>query len=571
MSPNLHVAWANLLFEGFVAAGVQDVVLSPGSRSTPLALAAGSNPKLRVHVVLDERQGGFFALGQARRTGRPSVVVCTSGTAAAHYLPALLEAREAGVPIIVLTADRPWEAHHVHSSQTTDQLKLFGDAVRGFFAMGTPEAEALGAVARTAQHAVALSRGPRPGGVHVNAPFRKPLEPAPGSPVPDVTATRTQVLGSEARLTADGRRALVELVRHARRTLFVAGPAIGSMASARNSMHFALEVTGGALLAETPSGLRSGASLRHADALVPLLEGALAPDLVITLGLPVVSTALQNWLARSAVPRLVVAPAGWPDPWSTAAMLMPLDAERALEELVQAWHAESDAAWRTALHAADAKLDATLANVFEHGLLAPPVLNEPAIARAVTRALPAESTLLVGNSLPVRDLDVFGGRSPHPFVCLHQRGVAGIDGLLAGAAGVASVADGPVVLYAGDVSFLHDAGALALLSRVRTPLVIVAVNNDGGRIFHELPVARNLDLAAPLRDLFVTPHGHSLRDVATGFGVTAHRVDSLATLEHTLADALRAPRCTVIEAVVPPDAGTDLRRAWRELAKAALS
>lgn len=571
MSCNLHVAWASLLFEGFVASGVQDVVLSPGSRSTPLALAAGAHPKLRVHVVLDERQGGFFALGQARRTGRPSVVVCTSGTAAAHYLPALLEAREAGVPMLVLTADRPWDAHHVHSSQTTDQLKLFGDAVRGFFALGTPESDALGRVARTAQQAVALARGPQPGGVHINAPFRKPLEPTPGAPMPDRTAACIAVLDTESRLSADGRDALAQLVRDARRPLFVAGPATNALQPARDSMHLALKATGGVLLAEAASGLRSHDSLRHADALVPLLEGELAPDLVISLGLPVVSTALQNWLARFTAPRLVMASASWPDPWSNAAMLMPLDVERGLGELVHAWQPQHDTRWHAALHAADARIEAVLADAFERGMLAPPVLNEPAIARAVTRALPAGCTLMIGNSLPVRDLDVFGGHSEHAFTCVHQRGVAGIDGLLAGAAGVASVVSEPVVLYLGDVSFLHDAGALALLARVRTPLVIVAVNNDGGRIFHELPVARNASLAGPLRELFVTPHGLSLRDVAAGFGVTARRVDTLDALTHELAAALRSARCTVIEAVVAPDAGTGLRRAWRELAKAALS
>lgn len=568
---NVHVAWAKLLFEGFVAAGVQDVVLSPGSRSTPLALAAAAEPGLRVHVVLDERQGGFFALGQARLTGRPSVVVCTSGTAAAHYLPALLEAREAGVPIVVLTADRPWEAQHVHSAQTTDQTKLFGDAVRGFFALGTPEPQplALAAVARVAQQAVAVAQGPVPGGVHVNAPFRKPLEPEIGHDVPVVHAQRTAVLRTEARLDDESRRALSELVRDCRRPLFLAGPRAGSMQDAGRAMSAALEATRGVLLAEATSGLRAQ-SLLHADSLLPLLEGAAAPDVVVTLGLPPVSTALQNWLARSRVPRLVVAPAGWPDPWSSAAMIMPLSVAGGLHELVQAWQSQAEGTWRASLRSADDALDAALARAFADGVLAPrPVLNEPTIARALVRALPASATLVVGNSLPVRDLDVFGGRGE--FACVHQRGVAGIDGLLSGAAGTASVARGPVALYVGDVSFLHDAGALATLSRVTSPVVVLVVNNDGGRIFQELPVARDASLAKPLEDLFVTPHGHSLCDVAAGFGVAVRRVEQLATLERALHEALASPHCTVIEAVVAPHAGTDLRRAWREHARTVVS
>lgn len=568
---NLHVAWAKLLFEGFVAAGVQHVVLSPGSRSTPLALAAAAEPGLQVHVVLDERQGGFFALGQARLTGRPSVVVCTSGTAAAHYLPALLEAREAGVPIVVLTADRPWEAHHVHSAQTTDQLKLFGDAVRGFFGLGTPESQplALAAVARTAQQAVALARGPVPGGVHVNAPFRKPLEPALGHPVPSVQAVRTVVLGTEAHLDDDARRALAERVRACRRPVFVAGPAIGSMQNARAAMQLALDVTGGVLVAEATSGLRAH-SLLHADQLVPLLEGAAAPDLIVTVGLPPVSTALQNWLSRSTAPRLVMAPAGWPDPWSSASMLLPLGAAHGLGELARAWQTRGDPTWRASLHAADQALETELGRAFENGVLAPhSALNEPAIARALVSTLPVSATLVVGNSLPVRDLDVFGGRGD--FATVHQRGVAGIDGLLSGAAGAASVARGPVVLYAGDVSFLHDAGALAVLARATTPVVVLVVNNDGGRIFQELPVARDARLSEALRDLFIVPHGHSLCNVAAGFGVAALRVDQLVSLERALREALTAKHCTVIEAVVAPDAGTDLRRAWREHARTIVS
>jgi len=562
---NLHVAWAKLLFEGFVAAGVHDVVLSPGSRSTPLALAAGANEALRVHVVLDERQAGFFALGQARVTGRPSVVVCTSGTAAAHYLPSLLEAREAGVPMVVLTADRPWEAHHASSSQTTDQIKLFGDAVRGFFALGTPEAHelALAAVTRVAAQAVALSQGPVAGGVHVNAPFRKPLEPVPGSPIPELVAKPTLRLETEARLVPAAQDTLADQLAGARRPLFLAGPAtevvgLHVLASLQNTLHR----TGGVLLAEATSGLRSETSLLHGEALLPRLETDLAPDVIVTLGLPVVSTALQNWLARTPIPRVVVAQAGWPDPWSRADLLVPLSLPAGLDAVAHAWGRPADSSWHDAVRAADAALESAQLHAFESGVLdSVGALSEPVIARRLARALPASSALVIGNSLPVRDLDVFGGAVRAR--CLHQRGVAGIDGLLAGAAGTASVAAGPVALYVGDVSFLHDAGALALLAQARTPLVVLVVNNDGGRIFHELPVAKRPELEERVNRLFVTPHGHSLAAIAAGFGVKSERLDRAADLDRALQEALVHPGATVLEAVVPPAQGTALRTAWR--------
>jgi len=181
--PVLHVAWAELLLQSLAHAGVREVVVSPGSRSTPLALAADASTALRSHFIVDERTAGFIALGQARVTVRPTVLVCTSGTACAHYFPALIEASMSGVPMIVLTADRPWELQQTGASQTIDQTRLFGGFVRMFAALGAPEPSdgALRAVARTAAQAVAKSLGPEPGPVHVNVPFRKPLEPGVAS------------------------------------------------------------------------------------------------------------------------------------------------------------------------------------------------------------------------------------------------------------------------------------------------------------------------------------------------------------------------------------------------------
>lgn len=572
MAENLHVAWARLLLSGFAAAGVQDVVLSPGSRSTPLALAA-AHCGLRVHVVIDERQAGFFALGQARRSGRPSVVVCTSGTAAAHYLPSLLEAREAGVPMVVLTADRPWEAHHVHSAQTTDQLKLFGDAVCGFFALGTPEHHelALAAVARTAAQAVARSLGPLRGGVHVNAPFRKPLEPRPGSPILELACAPPRVLGTEARLDEAATTLLADRLRARSRLLVLAGPSLEhDVRSAHDALKRLLELSGGVCVAESTSGLRDAESLRHGEALIPTLRGPDAPDVIVQLGLPVVATALQNWLSSCDVPRLVVGDVRFTDPWSRAELVLPLSTRAGLEAITAAWSSGSAEPWRRSLRATDERLEQLLARALKDGDLATRGdLGEPLIARTLSRALPPSCAVLVGNSLPVRDLDVFGAPLRGPV--LHQRGVAGIDGLLAGAAGIASAHEGPVLLYIGDVSFLHDAGALALLATVRTPLVIVAVNNDGGRIFHELPIAKDSSLSTPLESLFVTPHGQSPARIATGFGVAARRVERVAELERALAEALDAPHATVIEAVVPPSSGTEQRRAWRALTKQALA
>lgn len=176
---DLHSAWARLFFSSLASAGLREIVISPGSRSTPLALAAAAEARLRVHVLIDERDAAFFALGQARRSGRASALLCTSGTAAAHYLPAILEASQSHVPLLAITADRPWEAYDAASAQTLDQVKLYGDAVRHYAELGLPDASpgALAAVVRIAAQALYATTAPRPGPVHLNARFRKPLEP----------------------------------------------------------------------------------------------------------------------------------------------------------------------------------------------------------------------------------------------------------------------------------------------------------------------------------------------------------------------------------------------------------
>lgn len=556
--PNLALAWAELMLRGFCAAGVRDLVLSPGSRSTPLAIAAARIEALRVHVVIDERQAGFFALGQARVTQRPSVVVCTSGTAAAHYLPALLEAREAGVPLIVLTADRPWEAQHVASAQTTDQTRMFGEAVRGAFELACPEDEplALAALARTAAQATALACAPRPGGVHVNAPFRKPLEPS-AEPIPSFACTPPLQLRTTATLHPEARESLRALCAGKRRVLLLAGPALlQDTQVAQDGTFDVLRERGVVIAAESASGLRAY-SLAHLDAFCTFLrDPANAPDLVLCVGLPPVSSALQAWLAQATMTRVVIAEHVWADPWSSARAIVPLGRAEGLAEILPLLD-ELDRPWAARAHALDARLER--AQRARHAA----ALLESTVARVVAAHA---SWLLVGNSLPIRDLDVFGGK--HRATVLHQRGVAGIDGLLAGACGSAAVCNAPLMVYLGDVSFLHDVGALALLTEVKAPLPVVVVNNDGGRIFQELPLGAREGLEAIVDRHFVTPHGRDLSAIARGFGLHAHRVHDEPTLQHTLEAALRAPHATVIEVVVDAHASKHDRAAWRREAEA---
>lgn len=577
---NLHIAWARLFLRAAASAGVTDVVLSPGSRSTPLALAAASTPGLRLHVVVDERSAAFFALGQARVTGRPSLLVCTSGTAGAHYLPAIIEAHEAFVPLIAVTADRPWELQDAAAPQTIDQRKLFGGFVRRYAELGLPDAapSALAAVPRIAVQAVTSALAPVPGPVHVNAQFRKPLEPvAVSGPEPwqaqiDALMERggPRVFASS---TAPDEAAIAEIsarIARAERGLIACGPAPLAAAASRDAILDLARITGFPLLAEATSQLRFGGDARGAircssfDALLRagLLRGAESPDLVLEIGAPPTSSAYAELAARLGPARFVIAPHGWGDPSSSAAAMIFADPAELARRVGARIAPRAPAAWAEDLARAD-----RIANELAALACSGEALSEAAIARAMIDA-PEGALLAIGNSTPVRDLDAYCPASPRSLGVLHQRGASGIDGLVSGAAGARSVASQPVGLLLGDVSLAHDLGALGLLSAnaSRGPLVAVVVQNGGGRIFDHLPIASISGLDEVYERCFATPPRVDFAHAAAAFGVTFARAGTRAALDEALAAAWSRPGPTLIEAVAPAREGAKrLARLWSDL------
>ena len=581
---NLHLAWARLLVHGLASSGVKNVVISPGSRSTPLVLAAAQERGLTCHTIIDERSAAFFALGQARVTGLPTVLICTSGTAAAHYLPAIIEANESFLPLVALTADRPWEAYDVASPQTIDQVKLFGGHVRHFFDVGTPEASGavLRGVVRIAAQAVARALGPTPGPVHINAHFRKPLEPV------DVAGRESWQDDVDALLargapdvrvapTALDKDAVEELARAclaARRGLIACGPSgfpvDESLAAAVSTLALA---TGFPVLAEATSQVRFGPSADGVvicgafDALLRSPRWSEPPELVIELGSTPVSGAYATYVAQHAsVPRWVIAPHGWHDAFNSASTIVQAS-PAAFAFATAAWVTAADDGRPRTWARRWSEADAVAWSLAERDW-AGPALTEGSIARILSRMLPERSCLMVGNSSPVRDLDTYAPPHGRPIRVLHQRGASGIDGLVSGAAGVRSVVNVPVALYLGDVSLLHDLGGLAIAARAGGPLAIVVVQNDGGRIFEQLPLGRRTELADALTEHFVTPHGLSFDHAAGMFGLPYRRATTTAELEGSLAGALEHAGCTLIEAVVSPRDGNERRqRLWRDVAE----
>jgi 2-succinyl-5-enolpyruvyl-6-hydroxy-3-cyclohexene-1-carboxylate synthase len=567
----LLTEWASLLMGSLAEAGVRDVVISPGSRSTPFVIAASREPSLRCHVVIDERSAGFFALGLARASGRPTLLLCTSGTAPAHYFPAVIEASQSFVPLLVLSADRPFDLQDCAAPQTVDQLKLFGDHVRRFVELGLPDATpvTLRALRRTAAQVVFDSTWPTPGPVHLNARARKPLEPiAARDEAERLASERVRASASRplVRAFAPAPKAssesidfLVDAISKSKRGLIVAGPAAIAQGQAREAVAQLVRASGLPLLCDATSQLRFGHELPMLDASDVLLGSTrfreAKPDLLVQLGPAPTAAGWEALLAALPdVNHVVVAPHGWNDPSSTASAVVFADvgeSARAVAERLGGSRSESS--WEARACLANAAAWRAVSEVLE------PLthLSEAQTARSVVGAVPESGALFVGNSLPIRHVDAYCPATTKDIAVFSQRGANGIDGLISGAAGVA--ANGrPTALLVGDVSALHDVGGLAIAREAKSPLVIVVIQNGGGRIFEQLPVARSGLSETELR-AFTTPHSLTFGAAADLFGIPYRRVDSRRELDEMLTAAFAHEGCTLIEAIVPPHEAYQLR------------
>ncbi len=588
---NLLTEWARLLLGSLRRAGVRDVVLSPGARNTPFTWAALRDEGLRCRTIIDERSAAFFAVGHAKMTGRPVVLLCTSGSAAANYFPAVVEASESGTPLLLLTADRPLELQHAAAPQTIDQARLYGTFARGHFELGTPDPRAamLRAVARIATQAVATTRSPVPGPVQVNARARKPLEPDTGE---DDEARRLSqevdrlldsvpaIYDDEAAPAPAGIEALAAACRRARRGLIVCGPESPWRAAPADDVAALARATGFPVVAEPASQQRFGAlgdrpGVAIIDAFTALLgaqrfRDGYGPDLVVQLGRPPTAAEWNRYLKRwVSAERWVIAPDGWSDPRGSAAGWLRSPAGPAVRALAralgtgaggqdpagatpeagtaatpEAGTAAARAAWVERLvganRAARTAIDESLEGEF----------TEAAAIRAIVDAVPAGGILALGNSLPVREVEIFAPAADRSLAVWSQRGANGIDGVVSGAAGAAAATGRPTTLIIGDVSFTHDVGGLAAARTVDAPLTVVVLNNGGGRIFERLPIATTLegddDFLA-----WLTPPAIDIAAAARTFGASYARAGDARALARALAAARESRGVTVVEVVVP--------------------
>jgi 2-succinyl-5-enolpyruvyl-6-hydroxy-3-cyclohexene-1-carboxylate synthase len=533
-APNRNTLWARAFVDELADAGVNAVAITPGSRSTPLTAAFDRHDDVTVFSHLDERSSAYFALGRARRTGTVTPVVSTSGTAAANFHPAVIEASQARVPMLVLTADRPPELRDSGANQTIDQEKLFGDAVRWYRDVAEPEAtpRKLRSLRTTAARALATATGTPAGPVHLNFPFRKPLEP---TPVPDDVPADLDpraALGRDGAFvdTAGGAPELDETdlqrvasALDADRGLVVAGPADPPGVDAE-SVAALSHATGFPVLADPLSGLRFGGHTRTTPVvggydgfLDPAVTGDWPdPEVVLRIGASPTSKPLRKYLARVDARQFVVDPAGgWREAEYTATDLLVADPSRLAWRLARQLQGRGgdDPGWRERWLAAD--------EVHWDVLNEADTFCEGRLLGDVAELAPDPATMFVSNSMPVRDIDRFGRPGASSLTVLGNRGASGIDGVVSTALGAGSATTDPLTLVVGDLAYYHDMNGLLALGRCDVDATVLLVNNDGGGIFHMLPIE---EFDPPFTSQFKTPHGLDFEPTADLYDLEFSRV-----------------------------------------------
>lgn len=556
---NRTTVWSKIFVDELIRCGVSTVCIAPGSRSTPLTLAFAENPNVQIYSHLDERSAAFFALGLALADDKPVAVVCTSGTATANFYPAIIEAHQSNIPLLVLTTDRPPELRHSGANQTIDQIKMYGDQVLWSVEVALPEADppdvAIRNLRTLACRAYATANGLVKGVVHLNFPFRKPLEPTP------VESDNTDIHIEENRpLTAFSRGilfpdaaqvdALADVINSHERGLIICGPRCPEGAFPQAVAELSRR-SGYPIFADPLSNVRFGEhqkdtvivgsyeTLLHNNTMLPE-----APEAVIRFGNMPTSNWLNTYLDRiSPAHRFHIKENGlWADDSHRTTHFMQVNETILCEHVAGKLDTRLDSAWLAQI----ARLENTSWEIVEQEMSGE--YFDGVVLADILNALSPHSTLFVGNSLPVRHLDQFARPMSKQIRVFGNRGASGIDGVISSAVGA-----GADVLVIGDISFYHDMNGLLAVQRCGRKITIVLLNNNGGGIFYRLPIAK---FDPPFTDLFVTPHGLNFEHAAKMYGLDFF--SAADDFPQTFKASLDSPQSTLIE--VKTDAQRDLAR-----------
>jgi len=550
--------FAATFVDELAAQGVEYACVSPGSRSAPVAMALQRHPRIKVIIHVDERSGSFFGVGLGKATGKPAVLLCTSGTAAAEFHPAVVEAFYSRTPLIVLTADRPPELRDVGANQAIDQERLYGTAVRWFFDPGPP-VDIPGAARmwrRLAARAVAEAES---GPVHINLPFREPLVPPPGQ-VPSAHGDAGQTVTSGRMVPTPAQLAtLASALQRARRPLVVAGEMRDG-----ERLGPALTRLGLPVLAEPGSQLRRTENSGAVEAYEALLRAGWSlehgPDLVIRVGATPTSRAMNSWLAAASPPTFLIDPDhSWRDQDQVARHIVACDPQALLEALPPMNRTEWRDEWLAAGKKAGAAISATLIST---------PIHEGHVVRALASRLPEAAQVFIGSSMPIRAADSFWPLAKPAQRFYGNRGASGIDGLVSTGLGVATGrSDVPTVLLLGDLSLYHDMNGLWAIGRHGVKATIVVCDNNGGGVFNFLPQAQHQDV---FEEIFATPLGIDFAQVARLYGLVYSPVHDRSLLEPAISDAIDKATPTMVVVRFKRDDSVSGHRLCWEAAAAAL-
>ncbi len=536
--------------EELVQTGVKDIVISPGSRSTPIALVMAEHPSLNLHIHVDERSAAFFGLGIAKATKKPVAILCTSGTAAANYYPAIIEASISRVPLIVLTADRPHELRDVGAPQAIDQIHLYGRNVKWFVEMSPPDGkEEMIRYARTvcARAAATATRQPA-GPVHLNFPLREPLIPNLHKKIfelPEREKGYVDIIDGKRSLSDEMSKNLAAILSSEKNGVIICGP-IEDPELTKTIIDFA-NLLQFPILADPLSQLRSGQHDQELviDAYDSFLrydesKMVLKPDVVIRFGAMPVSKALSIFLKENReVPQIVVdGGSGWRDPISAATEMIYCDESLFCRSVGKHIHFRKSSSylnkWKNLNHQTKTKLSA-VRDI--------PELSEGKLFHLLADMLPKGATLFVGNSMPIRDLDSFFFNNKKGIKVMGNRGANGIDGIVSTALGVAKVSQ-PVYLVLGDLTFFHDLNGLLAAKLFNLNVTVLLINNNGGGIFSFLPQAEH---PKHFELLFGTPLDLDFQHVIEMYGGSYVKIQDWDHYQKVFAEDLDSKGLRVLE------------------------
>lgn len=574
--PNRNTLWASIFVDELSRGGLEAVCIAPGSRSTPLTLAFARHPDIKVFSHLDERSAAFFALGHAIGTQKPVALVCTSGTAAANWFPAVIEAYQSEVPLLLLTSDRPHELRHSGANQTIDQVKLYGDYALWAVDMALPEADnptvAVRNVRTTANRAYATADGLRKGPAHVNFPFRKPLEPTKVS-------TDTETIDPDAQPRTDNlpytqfftgaptpslalTDYLVDVVQANERGIIVCGPRCPGDAFPTAIVRLAQQ-SGYPIFADPLSGVRFHplAAQQTVSSYETFFAGGSQPiepsDVIIRFGKVPTSKWLNQYL-RGCQPATHVHVRGsgvWSDDAHITTVFAHVDEAQLCNQLSDKLLNQRNSAWLQSIMMVEQQAQGVLAGANQ-------TYFDGGVIRCILEQSPENTVILAGNSLPIRHIDQFGVGFQKSLMVQANRGASGIDGNTSTALGLgAAYPDSPLVLISGDITFYHDMNGLLAINRLGIPITIVVINNDGGGIFHRLPI-RNYE--PEFTEQFITPHGLTFEHAATLYGLDYVDVRSIQDFTSAFTESVNQRTSTLIEVFTHAPTDEQHRQAFIE-------